>query len=77
MRKKVELTAVWDDDLHALLNSLGVLDDLIAGNTGCVVCSRIVNFDNLGAIMPSVASVQVTCDNSGCVRVATSQDVPV
>ena len=74
MRKKVDLTAVWDEDLRALLDNLGILDDLAAGNTRCIVCTRIVDFDNLGAIIPSADSVQVTCDNSGCVRVVTSQE---
>ena len=74
MRKKVDLTAVWDEDLRALLDNLGILDDLTAGNTNCMVCTRIVDFDNLGAIIPSADSVQVTCYNSGCVRTVTSQE---
>ena len=77
MRKRIELKAVWDDDLHELLDNLGVIDDLVAGETRCMACSRIVVLDNLGAIIPSSESVQITCDDSNCVKVATSQEALV
>ena len=77
MRKRVELQAVWDDDLHALIDSLGVLDDLITGNMRCVVCSCTVGFDNLGTIMPAINAVRLTCDNASCVRTVTSQETLV
>ena len=77
MRKNVELSAVWDDDLHALLTSLEVLDDLLAGNIRCVVCSCIVDFDNLGTIIPEIYTVRLTCDDTNCVRAVTSRDALV
>lgn len=36
MREKVEFTAVWDDDLNSLLESLGVLAEMTAGKANCV-----------------------------------------
>lgn len=74
MRRKLNLAAVWDEDLRSLLISLGVLDDLTSGNACCVVCKRVLDIENLGTIIPSVDSVQLTCDNSGCVRAVTSQE---
>ena len=77
MRKSVELAAVWDNDLHTLLASLGVLDDLMAGNIRCVVCSCVVDFDNLGTIMPTINAVRLTCDDANCVRAVTSREALV
>lgn len=77
MRKKVELTAVWDDDLHALLDSLGILKDLNSGKAHCIVCGSKVDTDNLGTIMPSVNTVRFTCDDTSCVQAVTSRETLV
>ena len=74
MRKRLELSAVWDDDIQELLDSLGVLQDVRLGNARCVVCGRKVDIDNLGAVMPTPQSADLACDDSNCVRVVTSQE---
>ena len=77
MRKNVGLAAVWDEDLHALLDSLGVLDDLLTGNMRCTICSCVVDFDNLGTIIPAINDVRLTCDDASCVRAVTSREMLV
>lgn len=75
MRKRLELSAVWDDDIQELLGSLGVLQDVTLGNARCVVCGRQVDIDNLGAVMPTPQSADFACDDANCVRAVTSQGV--
>ena len=77
MRKRLELSAVWDDDLQELLGSLGVLQDVTLGNARCVVCGRTVDIDNLGAVMPTPQSTDFSCDDAYCVRAVTSQEAVV
>jgi hypothetical protein len=73
MRKRIEVEAVWDADLRALLANIGLLDDLLLGNVKCVACGRPVDLDNLGAILPKVDSADVVCDCTKCVRSVTVQ----
>ncbi len=74
MREKVEFTAVWDDDLNSLLESLGVLAEMTAGKANCVNCGRQVNIDNLGTIIPTIELVNFTCDDAFCVQSVTSRE---
>lgn len=77
MRKKIELTAVWDEDLHDLLESLGILKDLNSGKILCIICGSKVDVNNLGTIMPSVNAVKLTCDDASCVQAVTSREALV
>ena len=77
MREKVDLTAVWDEDLHDLLESLGILEDLTSRKTYCAICGRKVDVDNLGTIIPTTKAVQLTCDDVNCVQAVTSREAPV
>lgn len=73
MRKKVQIKAVYDHQLESLLASLGILDELIAGEIKCAVCECQVSLDNLGAIFPDGDNVGVCCDNERCVQVITDR----
>jgi len=71
MRKRVEVKAVFDQDLQQVLANLGILDKLIAGELNCAVCGCQVDLDNLGTIFPDDDEVGVSCDNNRCVRINT------
>ena len=73
MRKKVEVKAVYDQDLEQLLANLGILDKLVAGDLTCAVCGCQVDLDNLGTIFPDDDKVGVSCDNSKCIRAITTR----
>ena len=72
MRKRVEVKAVWDSDLEALLQDVGLLETITLGNGACAVCDTPVDLDNLGAVIPQPESTAVTCDNVRCVRSVTA-----
>lgn len=71
MRKRVEVKAIYDQDLQQVLANLGILDKLIAGELNCEVCGCQVDLDNLGTIFPDGDEVGVSCDNNRCVRTIT------
>lgn len=75
MRKRVEVKAIYDQDLKQILNNLGILDKLISGDIKCSVCNCLVDMDNLGTIFPSGGDVGVSCDNDKCIRIVTIQGV--
>lgn len=71
MRKRVEVKAIYDQDLQQVLANLGILGKLIAGELNCEVCGCQVDLDNLGTIFPDGDEVGVSCDNNRCVRTIT------
>jgi len=75
MRKRVEVKAVYDQDLEQVLANLGILDKLISGELSCAVCGCQVDLDNLGAIFPDGDEVGVSCDNDRCIRIITTRGV--
>jgi len=73
MRKRVEVKAVYDQDLERVLANLGILDKLIAGELNCAVCGCQVDLDSLGAIFPDDDNIGVSCDNDRCIRIITTR----
>ena len=73
MRKRVEVKAIYDEDLEQVLSNLGILDELIAGELNCAVCGCQVDLDNLGTIFPDDDGVGISCDNDRCVRTITTR----
>ena len=75
MRKRVEMKAVYEQDLEHVLTNLGILDKLIEGELSCAICGTQVGLDNLGAIFPDGNEIGVCCDNDRCIRVITTRGV--
>ena len=75
MRKRVELKAIYDQDLEQVLVNLGILDELVAGELTCSICGGKVDLDNLGTIFPDDEKVGVSCDNDRCVRIIATRGV--
>lgn len=75
MRKRASIKAVWDSDLVSLLQSAGILDRLLDGDVRCVVCHKEVDLDNLGALLSDGHEIMVSCDDTQCVREATTREV--
>ena len=73
MRKRVEVKAIYDQDLERMLGNLGILDKLIEGELNCAVCRCQVDLDNLGAIFPEGDEIGVSCDNDRCIRLITTR----
>ena len=73
MRKRVEVKAIYDQDLELVLANLGILDKLIAGELICAVCRCQVDLDNLGTIFPDDDEVGVSCDKDRCIRIITTR----
>jgi len=58
--------AVHDDDLKTLLQSLGMLEKVLAGNVPCAICSRLLSLSTIGCIYPQHGEIKLTCDSAVC-----------
>ena len=76
MRKRIEVKAVWNTELEPLLSSLGILEPLLSGELTCANCSRIIDLDNLGAIIPQQDKIVLACDYTPCIYALATPEVP-
>lgn len=76
MRKRLEVKAVWNSDLEHLLSNLGILDAVLLGKFNCAQCGRLIDLDNVGAILPQKDKVTIVCDYGPCVHTLTRPEVP-
>lgn len=66
--KDNHLQAVHDDDLIALLSSLGVYDKVRDGQCACLFCKKGITLENLGAIIPMNGEIAFSCDSHVCLN---------
>ncbi len=66
--KDNHLQAVHDDDLTALLSSLGVYDKVRDGQCACSFCKKGITLENLGAIIPMNGEIAFSCDSHMCLN---------
>ncbi len=59
--------AVHDDDLAAMLTSLGVYKDFCRGRLRCSECGDTITWHNLAAVYPAGGAVKCTCSRPECV----------
>lgn len=65
-RANVEIDAVLDEELDALLEQLGIRQDLDMGRCSCRICNDVVNRQNLKVIVPSGERIEFVCDKPSC-----------
>jgi len=65
--EKNTLTAVYDDDLEAVLKGLGIHGDFIHKRLRCAFCGDTITWDNLHSIIPDSGAVKCSCSRPTCV----------
>ncbi len=66
--KENKIPAVYKEDLSKLLSSIGENDPILNGERTCMVCSKIITFDNLQLIIPKVSNeFNYVCNDSECI----------
>lgn len=63
-----KIKAVYEDDLVGYLKSIGVYDDMQAGNLLCKFCGNKITNENLEVIVPSDTGVEIVCNNKNCLN---------
>ncbi len=66
--KDNRLQAVHDDDLTALLSSLGIYEKVCTGQCLCSFCKKVITHENLGAIIPVNGEIALSCDSQICLN---------
>jgi hypothetical protein len=72
-RKHVEVRAVDDEGLKALLERLGVLESL-GKDARCSVCGNVVTLESISAVYPEDGKVRFICSNGKCAASVVSSD---
>ena len=63
-----KIKEVHDSDLEKLLDNLGILSNIKAGNVKCHFCSNTITMENLHGVFPYEGKVCVSCDNTACIN---------
>lgn len=66
--KRETLSAVHDDDLEALLTSLGIYGDFAGGRLRCSICGDAITANNLYAIYPDSGQIKLVCEKPECIQ---------
>lgn len=66
--KEGRMKAVHDADLESLLDSLGVLSEVLHGVRRCAFCGKVVTMDNIECIFPQDREVRFCCSSVECYR---------
>jgi hypothetical protein len=67
-RKTAEIQAIHEDNLAAVLESLGLLSPIEAGEAVCAVCGIRLALTNVGSITLVGDATRVTCDHLDCLE---------
>lgn len=64
--KDNRIKAVIEDDLVALLVSLGVYDDILAAKVHCMYCNNLITPENIEAIVLVDHEIKIVCSEPQC-----------
>ena len=66
--EREKVSAVHDQDLEGLLETLGLLEAIQNGTVKCDVCGETVKLENILCVFPAGKSVGIGCDRPECAR---------
>lgn len=61
-----EIKAVHETDVPALLEALGELGNIEAGNLRCIYCGTVITLENIEGIVPYGSEVTFSCNATSC-----------
>jgi len=61
-----EISAVHEENLKELLESLGLLEDVESGQINCKFCGKKITLENLQCIYPKNHEIVFCCDDIKC-----------
>ena len=61
------VAAVNENDLLDYLASIGILKEVEAGTSRCLVCGVTVNLENIGAVFPKGDKIHIVCERPSCI----------
>lgn len=68
--------AVYDEDLDALLERLGIAEPLRSGSLACALCGQVVTRESLGCLYPWGNEIAVCCDSPSCLEQVPAEVIP-
>ena len=68
MFEQLDLPAVKDKELKEILDFFGISEKLNSGQLKCYSCSKILTWENIGALLPHKGSLLLCCDIFECIE---------
>ncbi len=65
-KKSLELKAVLDSDLDKMLDELGLLQSMEAGEISCANCGRQITRDNFYCLYVEGGEIKLCCSEMAC-----------
>jgi hypothetical protein len=66
--QKLEVKAVYEEDIAPFLDSIGILDTINAGKAECAHCFGIVTLENFLSVYPENGEIKVCCKDTDCYK---------
>ena len=73
MREKLELPAVIDSELEGILEDFGLSGPLKEGRLNCIVCGKVMNWENLGGLKVSEGNLLLFCSEPECIDITQAK----
>ena len=73
MVNRIEIPAVRDRDLRAVLDRFGLSQMIDNGEVVCTSCDTDLTWDNLGALVVREGELQLFCELPDCIEVASER----
>ncbi|MEM1528169.1 MAG: hypothetical protein QXS62_05640 [Sulfolobales archaeon] len=70
--RRMNVTAIYSDELPSVLKKLGLYDDVVGGRASCYVCGRRLSLDNIGGILGVDGKPVLICDSYSCIAKASA-----
>ena len=67
-REDMELPAIRDNELRAVFDRFDLADKVDSGVLLCASCSKIIEWENIGALLVKNGTLEIYCDTSECIE---------
>lgn len=68
------IKAIYDDDLIAFLQNIGIYAKLEAGKIRCCFCDEVVSLENFLGVFPDAGKISVACNHPACIKKLNAHD---
>ena len=76
MTEKNKIPSVFKEDLPSLLQSLNELTPILNGERLCLVCSKIINLENIQLLIPREGNLfEYVCNDSVCIEQYNKKEI--
>lgn len=73
MKENVELPAIKDNELRIVLDKFNLSEKIDRGEILCASCEKIIQWENIGALLVNNATLVIYCDSPECIEIVSKE----